>query len=210
MSIIWQKGSSYTYKYSSPDYPVLDDDWTGKMDIYSQYPNVLTATVQMVRSGNDMILSVSLEDVSALQDGMYTAVSSITNEITGESVGLLAYVTVAGVSLLVDKTSITMTILKIDGTPAGKETRTLTNTVDGAVITLGWDGVQVTASHPVADEISGAIIGTETISTKTNAAGYAQLAVIKGSTVTVSCPSFGKTVEVNTTGLDTIDLSTHF
>ena len=73
-----------------------------------------------------------------------------------------------------------------------------------------WKGAQVKATIAAAFNSGTDIIGTETVTTETNAAGYAQLAVIKGSTVTVTCPSFGKSVTVDTTGLDTIDLSTYF
>lgn len=212
MSIILRKGFPHNSDYASLDFPVLSIDWIGDVSLYSVYPGTPVAVFPMVLVGNTLKLSITIEDILMLDDGLYSFVSTIRNESEAYSISTLEYATVVPVSAVTGQpmTTLTMTIAKIDGTPAGKETRTLTNTVDGAVITLGWDGVQVTASHPVADEISGAIIGTETISTKTNAAGYAQLAVIKGSTVTVSCPSFGKTVEVNTTGLDTIDLSTHF
>lgn len=107
-------------------------------------------------------------------------------------------------------TTITMTIAKIDGTPAGEATKTLQNTATGSVIINSWKGVKVTATHPTAYNIDNDIIGTEVITTETNASGYAQLAVIKGSTVTVTCPSFGKSVTIDTIGLDTIDLSTFF
>lgn len=213
MSIVITKGSSFSGFYSAPDIGVFED-WAGSVAIYTSYPAgqvKLSAPLVFDSITKRLNFALSVADVDALDTGMLYFVSSIFSDESGISVEKIDYVTVVSASVTsVPMTTLTMTIAKIDGTPAGKETRTLTNTVDGAVVTLGWDGVQVTASHPVADEISGAIIGTETISTKTNAAGYAQLAVIKGSTVTVSCPSFGKTVEVNTTGLDTIDLSTHF
>lgn len=73
-----------------------------------------------------------------------------------------------------------------------------------------WKGVSLTASTPLAYNIGTDIVGNESLSTITNESGYAQLAVIKGSTVTVTCPSFGKSITVDTTGLDTIDLSTYF
>jgi len=212
MSIVLAKGSAYTYSYSSPDYPVLDNDWVGSVAIYATYPGQPVIEIPMSRIGNVMIASLSIEDIMNLNTGVYTVISTMSNPVIGESVGLLEYATVTSVSAIssTPMTTLTMTITKVDGTSAGKETRTLTNTVDGAMIVLGWDGVTVTASHPVADEVTGVIVGTETVSTKTNAAGYAQLAVIKGQTVTITCPSFGKTVTVDTTGLDEIDLSSYF
>ncbi len=106
---------------------------------------------------------------------------------------------------------LTATILKIDGTPAGYATRDLVPSGDGTVTLVdGWKGVQVRASRTPADAVGGKIVGTEAVMTTTDANGYAQLSVVKGQTVTVTCPSFGKSVTVDTTGLDTIDLSSYF
>ena len=212
MSILLQKGLPYSADYASNDFPVLDSNWSGEVSLYSQYPGVPVATYPMALVGNVLKLTISIEEILLLDAGVYAFVSKIINEVEQYSVSVLEYATVTPALTVTGQpmTAISMTIAKVDGTPAGKETKTLTSTVNGAVVTLGWDGVQVTASHSVADEVSGAIIGTETISTKTNAAGYAQLSVIKGQTVTVSCPSFGKSVIIDTTGLDAVDLSNSF
>ena len=108
-------------------------------------------------------------------------------------------------------TKITMHIFKLDGTPAGAATSTLENTVNGGTaLVAGWKGVTVRATAGQAFNVGTDIIGTETVTTVTNASGYAELSVIKGSTVTVTCPAFGKSVVVDTTGLDTVDISTFF
>ena len=211
MAIVFHKGSGFSAEYASTDYPTLTSDWTGSVSIYATYPGTAVDTWTLTRVGNVMTLAVPPEDILNLNDGAYTLVATISNTVLGISISTVDYVTVVPIQAVGgDMTTITMTIVKIDGTPTGYGTETLVNTVDGAVVTQGWKGVKVTASHTTAYNIGTDIIGTETITTETNAAGYAQLAVIKGSTVTVSCPSFGKTVTVDTTGLDTIDLSTYF
>lgn len=211
MSIILQKGKPKTLQYTSADFPVLDVNWTGSVSFYTAYPGTAIVTFPLALIGNSLQLSLEPEDILNLVDGLYYMVCTVTNESIGYSASFVDYATVVARNAVDSlKTIISMTIAKIDGSPAGKETRELVNTTTGTTIVLGWKGVAVTASHPVADQVTGTIIGTETISTETNAAGYAQLAVIKGQTVTVACPSFGKTVTVDTTGLDSVDLSSYF
>lgn len=211
MATVWTKGQSFSASYDSAEYPVLSDDWTGTAELFAQNRTTATDSWTLTRSGNVMLLNIPVEDINSLELGVYQLKALFTSSVLGISVGTLEYVTVVGAATVGGAmTTLTMTISKIDGTPTGRETRTLVNTSTGTQIVLGWQGVTVTASHPVADELTGVIIGTETISTTTNAAGYAQLSVIKGQTVTVSCPSFGKTVTIDTTGQDTIDLSSYF
>lgn len=211
MAIVLQKGKPYSVDYTSVDFPILTTDWSGDVSIYKTYPGTKVASYPLALAGNTLQLRLSIADILNLSDGVYSFVATMTNSILGCSISSLDYATVVPISVSsADKTTISMTIAKSDGTPAGKETQELVNTDTGTTIVLGWKGVTVTASHAVANEMSGSIIGTETISTETNAAGYAQLAVIKGSTVTISCPAFGKTVTVDTTGLDTVDLSSYF
>lgn len=211
MATVWRKGSGFNAEYSSTDFPVLSDDWTGTAELFAANATIATDSWALVRVGNIMTLSVSPTEINNLDEGVYTLKSSFINTVLGVTVSSLEYVTVtAFVTSDQPMTMLTMTIAKIDGTPTGYGTETLVNTVDGAVVMQRWKGVKVTASHTTAYNIGTDIIGTETITTETNAAGYAQLAVIKGSTVTVACPSFGKTVTVDTTGHDTIDLSTFF
>ncbi len=205
------KGQSFTADFTSADFPVLSDDWTATADLVADGASAATLSYVLSRVGNAMRIYMPVADVNNLEAGLYKFIAEFANPSIGLTLTSSTLVTVAPAAAMGgSQTTITMTIAKIDGSPAGKETRELVNTDDGTQIVLGWKGVTVTASHPVADEVTGVIIGTETVSTTTNAAGYAQLSVIKGQTVTISCPSFGKSVTIDTTGLDSIDLSTHF
>lgn len=212
MSIVLKKGEEYQAQYSSSDFPALSDDWTGSVSLYTSYPGTAVFSKAMARNGNVMLLSLSIAEILNLESGVYYLVASLANSVLGVTITTLEYATVTpriGAENA-EFCLITMTILKSDGSPAGRETRTLTNSVDGVTVTLGWAGVTVTASNATADEMDNTIIGTEAISTTTNAAGYAQLSVLKGLTVTVSCPAFGRSVNVDTTGLDTVDLNSYF
>lgn len=211
MATVFHKGSGFSAEYASTDFPTLTSDWTGSVSIYAAYPGTAVDTWTLTRVGDVMTLAIPPEDILNLNDGVYTLVATIANTVLGISISTVDYVTVVPVSAVgADMTTITMTIAKIDGTPTGEATKTLSNTTAGVTVVNGWRGVRVTATINDAYNIGTDIIGTETITTETNAAGYAQLAVIKGSTVTVTCPPFGKAVTVDTTGIDTIDLSTFF
>ena len=211
MSMLLQKGLGYNATYASLDYPVLDANWTGTVSFYTTYPGIATFIKTLTVAADVFSLNLTVEDILNLAAGVYSVVSTMVNAPLGLEISSLEYATVTD-AVISDQpmTLVTMTIGKVDGTPTGTPTSSLINTVNGLVLTSGWKGVRVTASHAVAYNIDTEIIGTETVTTETNAAGYAQLAVIKGSVVTVTCPSFGKSVTVDTTGLDTIDLSTFF
>lgn len=211
MPIVMQRGSAYTYNVSSSLFPLLDSNWTGTFDIFTDNMTIKVKTFQMVRGTSSMSVAIDSLSTLSLNSGLYVAVATFVNSDTFLTISSLDYITVVD-AVVSDQpmTTLTMTIAKIDGTPTGVGIQTLQNTPDGAVLVSGWRGVQVKATINTAFNIGTDIIGTETVTTETNAAGYAQLAVIKGSTVTVSCPSFGKTVTVDTTGLDTIDLSEFF
>ena len=211
MNILLRKGSGYSADYTSTDYPVLVSGWVGTFSLFATYPGVATFSKALTRVGNVLRLDLTAQEIVALPVGVYTTEITFTNTALGESITSIDYASVLDV-MVSDQpmTLLTMTIGKADGTPAGAPTQSMGNTVDGIALFLGWKGVQVKAVVADAFNIGTEIIGTETVSTETNAAGYAQLVVIKGSTVTVTCPSFGKSVTVDTTGLDTIDLSTYF
>lgn len=211
MAIIWTKGAEYAASFEAQDFPVLTSDWTGVATITPSGSIVATRSWTLTRVSNAMNLSVSIDDILNLLSGEYVMKVTLSNTVLGLSVSSAYYITVVpALAAMADRTVISMTVAKIDGTPAGRESKELTNTGDGMQTMLVWDGVTVTASHAVADDVLGIIVGTETISTKTNAAGYAQLSVIKGQTVVVSCPAFGTSVTVDTTGQDSIDLSSYF
>lgn len=209
--MLLQKGLGYNATYASLDYPVLDANWTGSVSFYTTYPGTATFAKTLTVAADVFSLNLTVADILNLAAGVYSVVSTMVNAPLGLEISSVEYATVTEL-IISDRpmTTITMTIAKIDGTPTGEATKTLSNTTGGVTVVNGWKGVKITATHPTAYNIGTDIIGTETITTETNAAGYAQLVVIKGSTVTVSCPSFGKSVTVDTTGIDTIDLSTFF
>jgi hypothetical protein len=210
MNILVHKGEdlagSYTLEFSGAV------DWAGTADLYSTYPGgAVIASSQLTFTGTALTFSFSASEVLNIANGIYTLVASITSTTLSASLSSISYVTIAAMlGSNAALTTLTMTILKADGTPAGRETRTVQNTVDGSIILLTYEGVKVTAFLQTADALSGNIVGIELVTTTTNAAGYAELQVLKGLSVVVSCPSFGKTVTVDTTGLDTIDLSSYF
>ena len=209
--MLLQKGLGYNATYASLDYPVLDANWTGTVSFYTTYPGTAIFIKTLTVAADVFSLNLTVDDILTLAAGVYSVVSTMVNVPLGLEISSLEYATVVD-AIISDQpmTLLTMTIGKVDGTPTGTPTSTLTNTVNGLVLNAGWKGIKVTASPATTYKIGTDIIGMETVSTETNAAGYAQLSVIKGSVVTVTCPAFGKSVTVDTTGLDTIDLSTFF
>lgn len=211
MSIILQKGSEYNAEYTSADFPVLTADWVGSISLYAAYPGTATFSKALVRAGNVMTLNLTIAEILNLADGLYSFVTTISNPVLGVTITTLDYATVSAVNVSpATKCKLFGTILKGDGTPAGKEGQSVSNTVGGITLALNWRGVQVSTAVPLADAYSGDIIGIETLTTTTNAAGYFEQYVIQGLTVNVSSPSFGKTVQVDTTGLAEKDLSSYF
>ena len=136
---------------------------------------------------------------------------------SGLGLGTAVLGSLLGQSLSVAGTGGTFTLCKIHGRilnmagePVGAMSSSLV-TVGGVVtLTETWKGVSVTAGITGATDSSGSVIGVDRISTLTDATGYFELYVIQGLVVSISSPSFGKSVTVDTTGLDTIDLSTFF
>jgi hypothetical protein len=207
------KGQAYSSEYTSVDYPSLDEFWSGSVSIYTSYPSgVAVLVIPLVKTATSFILSITVDEILQLESTLHAFVISITNSQSNETLVSVEYAMVIPLSAVspLPMCVISMIIAKLDGTPAGKETRVLTNTLAGAVVTLGWEGIPVFISNTIADKVSESIVDTEVISAKTNAAGYVQFSVIKGLAVIVSCPAFGKTIPVDTTGHDTIDLSSYF
>ena len=209
--ILLQKGVGFTADYAASYFPVLDANWTGSVSFYTEYPGTPTFTKALTLAGNVLTLSLTVAEVINLADGVYSFVTTIANAPLGIETVKLEYATVSAVNIsAATKCKLFGIILKADGTPAGEEGRLLSNTVNGVTLALRWAGVMVTVSSPIADANSGDIIGVEKLKTTTNAVGYFEQYVIQGLTVTVTCPAFGKSVTVDTTGLDAIDLSTFF
>jgi len=213
MNIILQKGQAYSADYSSTvDFPVLVSGWTGQVALYLTFPGAAVFTKPLVRVDNTMQLRLTVNDILGIPDGMYYFVATIANPDLGASVNVVDMATVVPVSLSDpgNLCTISMTIGKIDGSAAGSPSSAMTNTVGGTSIVSSWAGIKITATHAAASKTGNTILDTETVSTFTNAAGYAQLTILKGVTATITCPYFGKTVTVNTANLDAIDLSTYF
>jgi hypothetical protein len=209
--MILQKGLDYNAEYTSPDYPILVLGWVGTTSFYTTYPGTAVFTKELVLASNAMVLNLTIADILGLTAGVYSVVTVISNPNLGTEIGVLEHATVSDVNIsTATKTKIFGTIEKPDGTPTGSPTTNLVNTTNGTTLQAGWKGVEVKASIAAADVDSGKIVGVETITTQTNAAGYFELYVIKGLTVTVTCPSFGKSVTVATAGLTEIDISTFF
>jgi hypothetical protein len=213
MSIVVQKGNGFTGSYTASEIATAID-WTGTVSVYATYPGgavIFSKTLALSTDGTKLEFVFSPADILNLDAEVYSVAGHLLSTSLGVDTYRLDYMTITDPSVIsADMTLLTMTLAKIDGTPPGEAIKTLQNTPTGSTIINGWRGVTVTARQEDAYNIGTEIIGTEDISATTNAVGYAQLAVIKGTTVTVSCPSFGKTVTVDTTGHDTIDLSTYF
>lgn len=211
MSMLLQKGLDYNATYSSLDYPVLDANWTGSVSFCTTYPGSPTFAKPLVITGNTFTLSLTISEILNLNDGVYSVVATMSNLPLGVEISSLEYATVTPVNISASpKCKIYGTIEKADGTPTGTPTSALANSTSGVILQSGWKGVEVRVSIPVADSDSGKIVSIETLTTTTNAAGYFEMYVIQGLTVTVSCPSFGKSVAVSTTGLTEVDISTFF
>lgn len=210
MNILVKKGDPYHGKYTATEI-ALATDWTGTASVYRSYPGTAIFSKPLTLVSNELHFTFDIADILNLDAGVYYVVGNFVSAALGVDTSSMDNMTVTAAEISgMPMTTISMTIAKVDGTPAGREARIPVNEGGSMTTILGWQGVTVTASHPAADEITGIVIGTEMISTETNAAGYAQMSVIKGQTVTVSCPAFGKSVTVDTTGLDSIDLSSHF
>lgn len=211
-NIVRQKGSGFSGGYTGATIPTATD-WAGTISIHREYPGSVIISKALTQSPDlsKLLFSFDAADILGLDAGVYTLAGHLVSPSLGEDSYRIDYLTVTeAVISSQPMTIITMTIAKLDGTPTGTAAKALRNTDGLASVVNEWKGVQVTAKQSEAYNIGTDIISIETISTETNAAGYAQLPVIKGSTVTVSCPAFGKSVTIDTTGLDTIDLSSSF
>lgn len=213
MSLTVQKGNSFLGAYSSPSM-IESDNWGGTVSLYATYPggsSLATIALDYDTVANQLKFTIPAATILNLGIGSYTLVSTLTSSVLGISITKINYLSITDpVATDQPMTRLTMTIAKVDATPVGQQTKILTNTVDGMVVNYGWKGVKVVISHPSANNIGTDIIGVDAVTVETDAAGFALVDVIKGSIVTVACPSFGKSVTVDTAGLDTIDLSEFF
>ena len=211
MSILLTKSAGCHTAYFSTYYPTLTSDWVGSISLYKTYPGVATFTKALTRLNDEMLLDLTPGEILNLESGLYTLEVNISNPVLGVSITQLDYATITDATVYsVPMTKLYITMAKVDSTPAGVQTKTLTTTINGTTITLGWKGLPLIIYNSVADNVLNKVLDTEVVSTETNAAGYAEVSVVKGLTVKVRCPGFGKEITVDTTGKDSIDLSTYF
>jgi hypothetical protein len=210
MSIVLPKGQGFNAEFTSINYPVLDTNWTGSVSLYTTYPGTATFTKALTKVGNKFTLALTIGEILNLDAGVYSFVVTFSNTPLGIEINQLEYVTVSDTSAFTaPMTKLFITLSKSDATPAGKQTKSLTNTVNGAVVTLGWEGLTIKIRHPVAKAVSGVVIDTEVVTMQTNQAGYAEIYEIRGQTVIVDCPGIDRPIQVDTTGLDAVDLSAY-
>lgn len=179
---------------------------------------VVSVAAADARLGTPTIMSVTGEvSAVALSEAIYSGIVVVVVALSGQ------VPSVASVSSVVDAENVvramcyvTMTLLKVDGMPVGKPTKTLVNkpSIGGASPYLqlsdSWIGVPVTAKLSLIDNIGDLVITTDVVRTTTDSTGFAQFKVFQGYSITISCTSLGSAVTIDTTGLDTIDLSTFF
>lgn len=212
MSLSVQKGNAFSGQYVL-DVIATATDWTGTVSLYRTYPGtpVFSVPVTLSADGTKLLFTLPADQILNLDIGVYTLVGNIRSVGLNIDTYRVDYITVTSLTVGTSPmTLLTMTILNVDKTPVGHETQSMGNYAGGPALVKGWKGLTVTCKHDIADVTDASIIGTETVTTETNAVGYASLSVIQGKIVTVTCPAFGKSVTVDTTGLDTIDLSTYF
>jgi hypothetical protein len=211
MTIMIEKGSSYTTDYTSTSHPDLTG-WTGVAELFTTYPGtaVFAKPLVLATDTSKLTLSLTTSDIFGLAAGAYFLSTTITSP-TLESYGLLEYVTLTEVlTFSGPMCKLFLTVAKRDGTPAGVATKMLTNNATGAQLVPGWAGVRISISTALPGVVGGTVLDTETVAVTTNIAGYAEVYVIQGETVTVSGPTLGAAITVNTTGHSSIDLSTLF
>lgn len=212
MSLTVQKGSPFSGQYVLGIIATATD-WVGTVSLHREYPGVAVFSVPIIVSGDGtkLLFDIPANQILNLDTGVYTLVGNIVSATLDIDTFRIDYITVTAFNgSPATKCKLFGTVLKSDGTPAGKEFKSLVNTADGVSIVLSWDGVDIKAAPTIGDAILGNIIGVETITTKTNAAGYFELYIIQGEVINVTCPAFGKTVQVDTTGLAEKDLSSYF
>lgn len=211
MAMILQKGLDYHATYSSLDYPVLSADWAGSVSFYSTYPGTAVFTKALTVVGNEFYLDLTIGEILNLVDGLYSAVATFANDTIDAEMSNLEYATVYPVLISASPMcKIFGTIEKIDGTPVGIPISEIANTSNGLGISTTWKGVTIKVSIKTADADSGKVVGIDSIETTTSAAGYFEVYVLQGLAATVTCASFGKTIEISTTGISSIDISTYF
>jgi len=210
MTVALQQGQDFTATYASSQFPTLSDDWAAKIDIYADYPNGSSLfTKNMVRNVNEFDLLILGVELASLLVGPYSFVSTFVNSVTGITIITLDTANVSPLRISTEPMcKIFGTVIKPDGTAAGQAVITPANPFLGTPEVVNWIGVVVTAAVTPAAANNSDVVDIETISTITNKLGYFEIYVIEGLTAKLTCPVFGETVTVVTTGHTTIDIST--
>lgn len=210
MSFLLQKGQDYNAEYSSTDYPVLTTDWTGSVSFYSTYPGTSLLTKDLTLSGNVLTLAVTVDDILNLPSGNIIAVATITNPVLAITISSSESVTVS--EELVSQSTLCKiygTVIKSDGTPAGKPSKSIYSTESGVKLNNSWTGIEINITHSPASLDASSVVNEEKLKVYTNASGYFEAYVIQGLTVTISSSYFG-THTIDTTALTEFDISTLF
>ena len=206
-----KKGQEYNGSYASTDYPTLTSDWVGRVNLYAEYPGGDVIFAQdMVLSGDVLLLNLPLASILELDNGVYYLIAVITNPVLDVEITSMDYAIVTGFDIFsVPMTKLFINAGKIDSSAAGKETTKLFNTPDNMTLSKSWKGVdfivEITSTFAV---ISGKAVDTEKITMTTNSAGYAECYVLKGFNYKVTSKVISMVMTVDTTGLDSFDLST--
>lgn len=213
-NIILQKGLDYNATYSSLDYPVLVEGWTGSISFYTSYPGRVIFSKELTVANNVFVLSLSISEILNLSSGLYSVVAVMKNTNLGVEISSLEYATVAGNSIS-DATQcrIKGTIININGTPVGYEGTELM-TIAGVLTNVKkWIGVEVAAyfSNSDLDPVDPTkIIAVSEIKTTTNASGYFELYVMQGFTYSVYCKNLNRSLTIDTRSRTDIDISEFF
>lgn len=207
------RGDGLTANYTTSNFGDAVD-WTGTATLYRSYPDEASLTKALTYITTALQLELTSVDLVSLALGQYTLVTTQTSVSLGVSVPRTDFVVMApALSASGDFTycDITMTLLKADGTPAGAESNKSYTTIEGVKLYYGWNGVSVTAKPATVLKDGTVLVDVETLTTKTDGAGYASFRVVQGSIVTVTCPALSPTsVVVDTTGETAIDISSYF
>lgn len=213
MSITIRKGEFPTIVLRFPSYPdTTGGSGTITVSGYGGSPTIFSVALSLHDSNTALAAPFTATEMNLLEaQTAYSCTSDVVLPTYGVNVTHVSTLNVsAETAIQADMTRLYGKIIKPDGTPAGSMKRVPVATQDGIVLTSVWGGVTITAKHIPSTEFQDSIVGIESVITMSDAAGLFELYVLKGITVAVSCNSFGKTVTVDTTGLDAIDLSDFF
>ncbi len=213
MSLAFTHGSGFNATVASADYPDLTADWHGAVSFYTAYPGTASLAVDMVRNGNHFVLTITPEQILALNLGVYSFVTVMTNAVLGLSFTTVEYVSVLDIAVGT-MCKIFGIIRKPDGTAAGKLVQKMGSSMGESrvrpAVYYVWEGIALNMKLSQAVVEDGVVIDTETITVYPGGTGYFEVNILQGLHVVVTSPCLGKALTLDTTGLATIDLSDEF